>query len=125
MTSATENIAEKLFKVIKGFGHTIVLFTDDGKKTIDPTEARRFFATDLQMMVNLIVDETTKEIAVNLSKDTDINEVKPMLNSIRTLANQFILNYTVKTFGKTIGPKDFSFMAKQTYKRNNSKIRCI
>jgi hypothetical protein len=113
MTSATENIAEKLFKVIKGFGHTIVLFTDDGKKTIDPTEARRFFATDLQMMVNLIVDETTKEIAVNLSKDTDISEVKPMLNSIRTLANQFILNYTVKTFGKTIGPKDFSFMAKQ------------
>jgi hypothetical protein len=113
MTSATENIAEKLFKVIKGFGHPIVLFTDDGKKTIDPTEARRFFATDLQMMVNLIVDETTKEVAVNLSKDTDINEVKPMLNSIRTLANQFILNYTVKTFGKTIGPKDFSFMAKQ------------
>jgi hypothetical protein len=113
MTSATENIAEKLFKVIKGFGHTIVLFTDDGKRTIDPAEARRFFATDLQMMVNLIVDETTKEIAVNLSKDTDISEVKPMLNSIRTLANQFILNYTVKTFGKTIGPKDFSFMAKQ------------
>jgi hypothetical protein len=113
MTSATENIAEKLFKVIKGFGHTIVLFTDDGKKTVDPTEARRFFATDLQMMVNLIVDETTKEVAVNLSKDTDISEVKPMLNSIRTLANQFILNYTVKTFGKTIGPKDFSFMAKQ------------
>jgi len=113
MTAAVENIAEKLFKVIKGFGHTIVLFTDDGKKTVDPTEARRFFATDLQMMVNLIVDETTKEVAVNLSKDTDISDVKPMLNSIRKLANQFILNYTVKTFGKTIGPKDFSFMAKQ------------
>lgn len=113
MTGAVENIAEKLFKVIKGFGHTIVLFTDEGKKTIDPTEARRFFATDLQMMVNLIVDETSKEVAVNLSKDTEISEIKPMLNSIRKLANQYILNYTVKTFGKTIGPKDFSFMAKQ------------
>jgi hypothetical protein len=123
MTSATENIAEKLFKVIKGFGHPIVLFTDDGKKTIDPTEARRFFATDLQMMVNLIVDETTKEIAVNLSKDTDISEVKPMLNSIRTLANQFILNYTVKTFGKTIGPKDFSFMAKQQTNESADDIK--
>lgn len=113
MASSVEQIATSLFKTIKGFGHTIVMFTDDGKKTIDPNEARRFFAKDIQMMVNLVVDETTSEVVVNLSKDTDVAEIKPMLSSLRTLANRYILEYTVKTFGKTIGPKDFSFMAKQ------------
>lgn len=113
MASSVEHIAESIFKIIKGFGHNIVLFTDTGKKTVDPTEARRFFAKDIQMMVNLVVDETTSEVIVNLSKDTDIPSISPMLSGLRNLANRYILEYTVKTFGKTIGPKDFSFMAKQ------------
>ena len=113
MASSVEHIAESIFKIVKGFGHPIVLFTDTGKKTADPSEARRFFAKDIQMMVNLVVDETTSEMIVNLSQGTDIKAVKPMLSGLRNLANRYILEYTVKTFGKTIGPKDFSFMAKQ------------
>lgn len=112
MVSSVENIANSLFKIIKGYGHALVLFTDDGKKTIDPMEARRFFAKDLQMMVNLVVDESNSEVVVNLSKDTDIKSLKPMLDSLRTAANQYVLEFTVKTFGKTITPKDFSYQAK-------------
>lgn len=112
MVTAVEHIAEQLFKTIKGFGHDLVLFTDDGKKTVDPTEARRFYAKDIRMMVNLIVDETTNEIVVNLSQDTDLEEVKPMLAAIRNLANRHIIEYTVKTFGKQIEPRDFAYMAK-------------
>jgi len=112
MVNSVEHIAEQLFKVIKGFGHQIVLFTDDGKKTTDPEEARRFYAKNLQMMVNYVVDETTNEIVINLSSHTDIKSVKPMLAAIRNLANRYIIEYTVKTFGKSIEPRDFAFMAK-------------
>lgn len=113
MADSADHVAEQLFKIIKGFGHTIILFTDDGKKTTDPTESRRFYAKDIKMMVNLVVDTTTNEIIVNLSNDTDIKTVKPMLASIRNLANQHIIEYTVKTFGKSIEPRDFSYQAKQ------------
>lgn len=112
MVNSVDHIAEQLFKVIKGFGHTIVLFTDEGKKTVDPTEARRFYAKDLQMMVNFVADETTNEIIVNLSSGTDIKDVKPMLAAIRNLANRYIIEYTVKTFGKSIEPRDFAYQAK-------------
>ena len=112
MVNSVEHISEQLFQVISGSGHQIVLFTDEGKKTTDPTEARRFYAKDIQMMVNYVVDETTNEIVVNLSKDTDIKTVKEMLSSIRNLANRYIIEYTVKTFGKSIEPRDFAYMAK-------------
>jgi DNA-binding PadR family transcriptional regulator len=112
MTNSVDQIAEQLFKVIKGYGHAIVLFTDDGKKTADPAEARRIYAKDIQMMVNFVVDETTNEIIVNLSKDTEIKSVQPMLSAIRQIASRHIIEYTVKTFGKSIAPKDFAYQAK-------------
>jgi DNA-binding PadR family transcriptional regulator len=112
MTHSVDQIAEQLFEVIKGYGHVIVLFTDAGKKTADPKEARRIYAKDIQMMVNFIVDETTNEIIVNLSKDTDIKSVQSMLAAIRHIASRHIIEYTVKTFGKAIAPKDFAYQAK-------------
>ena len=114
MTYSVDIIAQQLFKTIKGFGHIMVLFTDDGQKTTDPAEARRFYAKDIQMMVNFVVDESTNEIVVNLSADSDIQELQPMMSSIRNLANRYIIEYTVKTFGKSISPKDFAYMAKHT-----------
>ena len=117
MTKSVDHIAEQLFKVLTGTGvggssNKLVLFTDDGKKTTNPTEARRFYLKNIQMMVNYVVDETTNEIVVNLSKDTDIKGVKSLLSSIRNLANRHIIEYTVKTFGKSIEPRDFAYMAK-------------
>jgi hypothetical protein len=35
-----------------------------------------------------------------------------MLSGLRNLANRYIIEYTVKTFGKSIEPRDFAFMAK-------------
>jgi hypothetical protein len=121
MTYSVDIIAQQLFKTIKGFNHAIVLFTDDGQKTTDPNDARRFYAKDIQMMVNFVVDETTNEIVVNLSKDSDISELQPMLSSIRNLANRYIIEYTVKTFGKSISPKDFAYQAKNTIEEANDE----
>lgn len=132
MVSSVEHVSEQIFGIIKGFGHTIVLFTDGGKKTTDPTEARRFYAKDIGMMVNFVVDESTNELVVNLSKDTDIKRIAPMLSGLRNLANRYIIEYTVKTFGKSIGPKDFAYQAKnigestmdskREYDRNQRKL---
>lgn len=111
MAGSVEHISEQLFKIIKGNGHAVTLFTDEGKKTVEPAEARLFYAKDIQMMVNFIVDENTNEIVVNLSAGTDIESIRPMLDSIRKLASRYLVEYTVKTFGKTVEPKDFAYQA--------------
>ena len=122
MPQSVDHISEQLFKIIKGNGHTVVLFTDAGQKTVDPAEARRFYATDLQMMVNFVNDSNSSEIVVNLSKGTELNKIKRMLNSIRNLANNNIIEYTVKTFGKSISPKDFAYQAKTVTEASGDPI---
>jgi hypothetical protein len=112
MAYSIEHLSEQIFKLIKGFGFTIVLFTDDGKKTANPQEARRFFAKDIQMMVNFIANETASELVVNISSSTDIKKIKSLLDSLRNLATENIIEYTVKSFGKNISPKDFAYQAK-------------
>ena len=121
MRNSVDHISEQLFKIIKGFNHQLVLFTDEGKKTVDPAEARGFYAKDIQMMVNFVNNETTNEIVVNLSPKTDIKAVSPMLASIRTLASRNITEYTVKTFGKDIEPKDFAYQAMKN--KNSTSVR--
>jgi len=120
MTSSIEHISQQVFKILKGFGHDIVLFDEDGQKTVDPDEARRFYIKNLKAMINFDADTTNNDLTINLSKGTEIDNIKSMLNSLRKLSSRYILNYTVKTFGKTIGPKDFSFMAKKKVDENKT-----
>ena len=56
-----DKVGEQVFKVLKGHGMTLELFTSDGKSTVDPTEAKRFYNADNKLMINLdLVDEKTE-----------------------------------------------------------------
>lgn len=110
--SSNEQISEQLFKILKGYGHNVALFTDEGMKTVDPTEARRFYAEDIRMMVNYDTSSDNGKITINLSKGTNIASVTVMLTALRKLANSNVVQFTVKTFGKDITPKDFAYQAK-------------
>ena len=37
----SENISNEIFKILKGSGQTLRLFTDEGETTVDPSTARR------------------------------------------------------------------------------------
>ena len=55
-------IANDLFKTIKGFNLNVQLFNEDGKRVIDPAEARKFYATDKKFMVTFESDEDPQQI---------------------------------------------------------------
>ena len=78
---------------------------------MDPVEARRFYAKDIHMMINFISTQGSEKIAINLSKGTNVSEIADMIQSIRSLANQYLIAIDVKTFGKQIAPKDFAYQA--------------
>ena len=56
-------VATKIFKVLKGNGYSVKLYTFDGSETIDPEEARWFYVMDPNMMVML--DDKEDEIKMN------------------------------------------------------------
>lgn len=115
-----DQISEQLFKIIKGHGMSVELFTDDGKNTVDPREARRYYNSENKIMVNLDSDSEVNTLKVNLGKSTDLNTIKEFLNSLKSLAKRNIIEYKLRTFGKDIEPKDFAYQAK---KDNEMKVQ--
>ena len=108
-----EKIAEDIFKILKGNGHNIKIFTDEGENTIDPTSARRFYIPSLGSMINLDETDTKREIRVSINANTDINEFKDTLALLKNLANKSIVEYTLKSFTKAIEPKDQDYQAQK------------
>jgi hypothetical protein len=113
MAIDVEKISEKIFKIMKAYGHQLSLFTDDGKDTLDPTEARRFYSKDKNIMINFETSAEKHIIKVNVGGNINLQELKPLLGSIRNLANQQALTYSLRTFGHDIKPKDFIYQAEQ------------
>lgn len=118
MAIKIEKVSEQIFKVLKGHGLNLELFTKDGMSTVDPTEALRFYNAENKMMVNLDVTDEKSELKVGLGKSTDVSALRKLLDNLRTLANRNIIEYTLRTFGKDIEPKDFAFQAKKDSEMN-------
>ena len=108
-----EKIAEDIFKILKGNGHNIKIFTDEGENTVDPTAARRFYIPNLGSMINLDETDSKREIRISINANTDISEFKDTLALLKNLANRSIVEYTLKSFTKAIEPKDQDYQAQK------------
>lgn len=119
---SSELVAEKMFKILKGNGHDLKLYTDEGADTVDPAEARRFFMIDTGTMISLDETENTRNIKVSLGSNVDHQSIKETLGQIKTLANRSIIEYTLKNYTKSIEPKDFDYQAQKVKDMNQDKV---
>jgi len=119
---SSETVAEKIFKILKGNGHNLRLFTDEGSNTIDPNQARRFYMNDTKSMVSLEEKDNTREIKVSLSAGTEVDILKDTLSHLKNLANRSIIEYTLKSFAKEIEPKDFDVQAQKVKNMNQDTV---
>jgi hypothetical protein len=110
---SSEKIANDIFKILKGSGVSIQLYTDEGESTVDPDNARRFYIKDLGSMINLDETDSNREIRVSVNRNTDLDEFKDTLFQIKNLANRSIIEYTLKSFTKQIEPKDQDYQAQK------------
>jgi hypothetical protein len=110
---SSEKIANEIFKILKGSGVSIQLYTDEGESTVDPDNARRFYIKDLGSMINLDETDSNREIRVSVNRNTDLDEFKDTLFQIKNLANRSIIEYTLKSFTKQIEPKDQDYQAQK------------
>lgn len=116
MTITKSTLSDEIFKILKGNGRSLQLFTTEGEKTIDPSEATRFYITDDRIMINVAEYSDKPGIEVNLSQGTDIDKVRPILDALRALSARNMAGYTLRTFGKEIHPRDFAYQAKRDQK---------
>ena len=110
---SSELVAEKMFKILKGNGHSLKLYTDEGADTVDPSEARRFYIIDNGTMISLDETDNTRNIKVSLGSNVDHQSIKETLGQIKKLANRSIIEYTLKNYARTIEPKDFDYQAQK------------
>jgi hypothetical protein len=104
-----DDLAGKVFSLLKGNGLQIKIFDDEGAETTDPNVGRRFFVTNPNIMVTIDEESNTVEFSKGSSADDSILGVQ---KNIRKLADQFQMNSKIKVFGKSIQPRDYSYQAK-------------
>lgn len=102
-------LSDELFKIMKGRGMAVEMFTVEGQRTIEPTESRRFFDSKTNTMIN--VDEDDSELKVHLSQNHEVDE--NMIKALKTFASKNMLEFTVRTYGKNLEPKDFAHQGAQ------------
>lgn len=101
-------LAQKVFALLKGNGFQIKIYDVDGNETTDPSLGRRFFV----MQPNIMISIDDEDNNIELSKGSGAEDIGNVQKGIRKLANEFMMNSSIKVFGKSIQPRDYSYQAK-------------
>ena len=105
-----ERLAEKIFGVLRSLSDEVKIYTADGDITVDPIQGTRFYVEHPGLLVT--IDEDNNEIELSINREQSFQETEKLQRRLKNLANEFLVNYTVKNYGKSIRPRDFSYKAK-------------
>ena len=119
-----DTISERVFKILKSRGFSLKMYKENGEIAYDPSyEARKFFIEKEGIMVSVNSNGENSEIKVYLSDENDLEQMKPLLQSLRQAANFYGLLFNIRKYGKKMKPKEFAFLAykaQQEEKMNES-----
>lgn len=117
-----EKVANRVFQLLTAFGYTIKSYDKVGKPALDPTtEGRKFYCVEDGIMVSLDAGLTT-ELNIYFPNDLNLDTVRPLLNQLRTTANFYSIDMSVKKFNGHLEPKDFSVLAYRAGKLAESDV---
>ena len=114
-----DDLAGKVFALLKGNGLQVKIFDDAGAETTDPNTGRRFFVVDPNIMIT--IDEDSNCIEFNKGSTVD-NSIDGLQKNIRKIADEFLMNSNIKVFGKTIQPRDYAYQAKMKKETNMNTL---
>ena len=103
-------IAEKIMRYIQGNGLSLKMYdADNGKSVSNPDDARFFYIDEPNMMVS--IDESSKEVKLHFGEGVDIDKPKAekIMNSLKNLSREYMLDFDVRSFGRHIEPKNYAY----------------
>lgn len=104
-----DTLAEKLFAFLKGHGLKIKIFDETGFETVNPSSGRRFFIIHPNIMITINTDNNSVEFNKGNKVGADSANLQ---KGIKKLCDEFLMNFTIRVFGRTIQPRDYSYQAK-------------
>jgi len=116
-------IAEKIMRFIQGNGLSLKMYnSDNGKSVANPEEARFFYIEEPNMMVS--IDETSKEVKLHFGEGVDIDKPKAekLMNSLRNLSREYMLDFDVRSFGRHIEPKNYAYKVEKNKEQTMSDV---
>ena len=114
-----DDLAGKVFALLKGNGLQVKIFDDAGAETTDPNTGRRFFVVDPNIMITIDEDSNCIEFSKGSTVD---NSIDGLQKNIRKIADEFLMNSNIKVFGKTIQPRDYAYQAKMKKETNMNTL---
>lgn len=107
-----ENVSNRLFDILVGCGHAIIMGDEEGKKTLNPNEAVRFYIKDKHSMI--FFDRKSRHINLSVGNTEDFGSIEDLISAAKNTAHHYNLQYTVKNYGKKLEPKDFAFQVAES-----------
>jgi hypothetical protein len=117
-----KNIAEKVMRILQGNGLSPKLFSnEDGKSVAVPEDARYFYVQDPNIMI--FIDDNSSEIKFHIGENVDIDtpKVEKMMNLIKNLSKSNLMDFDIRTFGKHIEPKNYTYNIETNSKRSKEQ----
>lgn len=101
------NVTKRIFDILVGSNYDVLMGDENAQKTLNPSEAIRFYIQDLHSMV--FVDKKEDKIKLYVSNGEDEDAVERLHDAMQKTADHFMLGFSAKNYGKKLEPKDFAF----------------
>jgi hypothetical protein len=111
MSKLFDQLANELFQVLKGYGKTLSLFDENGKRVYEPSDARRMFAEPDKMMISIDEDGSNSEVRIFLSQNSKVDRLEKPLNTLRHLTTRFNVLFSVRKYSRQLSAKDFAYQS--------------
>ena len=100
-------ISEKIFAVLKGSGYNVKMYSaGEGMETPDPQEAKFFYVEQPNLMIH--IDDDLGEVNFHKGEES-LKEIETVVGNVKKIAQNNLLDFNIKQFGKTIEPKNYVY----------------
>lgn len=118
-------LCSDIYKILSApsYSFNIMMFSEDGEGTINPTEAKWFYVRPVNFMIQAPSGDDDVRPEVYLWKSTDIKDEQTLqvLKRLKNVSNQYGYGFTVYDFSSGNLPKKFSHIAMRNMEETKSK----
>lgn len=112
------DLTTTVYKILKGFGFDVALYTEEGDATLEPGEARYVYVPDTKIMVSMPSQNSEAEtILIYIEPKSRVPDLETIVKRIRQISLVKGVGVQIKTYGGQIEPKNFANEVRAEMKR--------
>jgi len=125
MNISYPKVANEIFKILKGIGYSVEMYDQDGNGPLSSAKLAKYIYTKPDNMMIELPTGNSKEvmqIVFYKPESMDLEVFKNLFTRIKNIARLYGLEITVRSFAKTITPKDFAYRASAKHEEREKAL---